>query len=176
MKKHLVTIAVWVGLLAGAPAWAVHVTPETLLIQACGFMKPGKAPKNEDIPRTLPPELYALMKPGTKLDKVWLGPDYDKSKGVKVAAQFESAADAPEGVASAASLQQLLAGSASDDSPYTLFVTVVKVTHNAKGYGLWIEGTVMDGGGKVLAAFTHADKDKAGELAPVASAITSDLL
>lgn len=113
----------------------------------------------EDV-KTLPPATYQQMKHGKKLDKIWLGTDYDKTKGFKIGA-VEYKAENRNGTV-LEYMPKALATLAKTDSPFTLQVAIIKVTTKTfTGFGnkmgkVTLEGKIVDPTGKVVAAFVAA--------------------
>ena len=142
-----------------------------------------------DDPKTLPPEMYETMKGGGKLDKAFVDPSYDKTKGFKLGSVDYKA----ETMNSAAfdALNKSMRMLAKSDSPFTLHVAITKVTTGHKLIKtrvrgrLTIEGRIVDANGKIIVAFTT--REAAGELGAdadnfqsatdkIATAISKDLL
>jgi hypothetical protein len=155
----------------------------TISITGSAFLKAADAVK------TLPPAIYQQMKHGKKLEKVWVGNDYDKTKGFKVNA-VEYKAEIRNG-AVMDYLPKALATLAKDDSPVTLQVVVTRVTTKAfTGFGnamgkVFVEGKISDATGKIIAAFTTSGSagnwgDAADDFQlacdKIASGIATDLL
>jgi hypothetical protein len=145
--------------------------------------------KAADAVKTLPPAIYQQMKHGKKLENVWVGNDYDKTKGFKVNA-VEYKAEIRNG-AVMDYLPKALATLAKDDSPVTLQVVVTRVTTKAfTGFGnamgkVFVEGKLSDATGKIIAAFTTSGSagnwgDAADDFQlacdKIASGIATDLL
>jgi hypothetical protein len=114
---------------------------------------PAVIKANDDV-KTLPPETYKQMKHGKKLEKVWVGPDYDNAKGFNVGS-VEYKAETRNGTVMDY-LPKALATLAKTNSPATLQVTVTKVTTksftgfgNAMGH-VTVEGKIVGAKGKVL--------------------------
>lgn len=120
-----------------------------------------------DDPKTLPPAAYEQMKSGKKLDKVWLDPAFDKTKGFKVGPVLYKAENRNGEVLEY--LGKALATLGNPDSPYTLKVAVVKVTTKTfTGFGsvmgyVMVEGRIVDGEDKVVGTFIA--KERAGGFA-----------
>jgi hypothetical protein len=155
----------------------------TISITGSAFLKAADAVK------TLPPAIYQQMKHGKKLENVWVGNDYDKTKGFKVNA-VEYKAEIRNG-AVMDYLPKALATLAKDDSPVTLQVVVTRVTTKAfTGFGnamgkVFVEGKISDATGKIIAAFTTSGSagnwgDAADDFQlacdKIASGIATDLL
>jgi hypothetical protein len=143
----------------------------------------------DDAVKTLPPTIYQQMKHGKKLDKVWVGTDYDKTKGFKIGT-IEYKAENRNGTVTDY-MPKALATLAKSDSPVTLQMTITKVTTksftgfgNAMGH-VTVEGKIVDATGKIIAAFTtsgsagswgSANDDYQAACDKIASAIAVDLL
>jgi len=136
--------------------------------------------------KSLPPAMYDSMKSGKKLDKVFVDPAYDRTKGFKLGtvdfrAEFRS-------TKLIENLPKALGSIQKGSSDCTLNVTVVKAApqkmafpmgvHKAK---LTVEGQVVDRNGKVLVAFVADEKcptndfEFAGGCDLIAAAILADL-
>ena len=142
-----------------------------------------------DDPKTLPSNVYDQLKSGKKLDKVWLTPAFDKSKGFKVAAiEYKAEYRSSEVMDS---LPKALKTLEKADSSLTLQIAIIKVsTKTFTGFGnvmgaITVEGRILDAEGKVVAAFRT--KEKAGSFGSgkddytvaadkIATAIAADLL
>jgi hypothetical protein len=158
------------------------------LLMALAVALPVVPARAGDEAKTLTPEVCKLMKSGKKLDSVWLGPDYDKSKGFKVA-DLEYLAEERNGQV-IEYLPAQLKTIAKADSPYTLTVTVVDVgSRTATGLfyikgKITVEGRVTDSQGKVVAAFKTREKmpenlagtDAKAGVDKIMTAIVKDLL
>ena len=113
----------------------------------------------DDAQETLPPEVYALMKSGSKLGKVWVGPGFDGAKGItigrmtvdpSVSSGFSNAIDY---------FPYALRRLATTDSPNILSIVLVEmstVDRGSTGYysvTVGVEGRIVDKDGKLVAAF-----------------------
>jgi hypothetical protein len=139
-----------------------------------------------DAIKTFPPAMYDAMKGGKKLDKVFIDPAYDRSKGFKMGAIDYHADFRSSQVIE--SLPKALGAIAKGDGEYTLKIAVVKVTtFSAGGWvkgKLGVEGQIVDKEGRVLVAFATTVSSAGGingddyMLASdkIASAIYKDLL
>ena len=123
-----------------------------------GAMFIGCTVKADDAVKTLPPAIYQQMKHGKQLEKVWVGTDYDKTKGFKVSA-VEYKAEIRNGTVMDY-MPKALATLEKSDSPVTLQVIITKVTTKSfTGFGnamgkVFVEGKISDATGKIMAAFT----------------------
>ena len=111
--------------------------------------------------RTLPPEIYAQMKKGIKLDQVWINPKYDTATGFNLG-KVSTLADGIY-ANTVDYLKFTLEHLVVPGSPNILNVTVTQmdwVDHGAAGYfaaSATVEGEVLDPGGNLMLAFsTHA--------------------
>jgi len=140
--------------------------------------------KAEDAVRTFPPAVYQQMKHGKQLDKVWVGTDYDKTKGFKVGA-VEYRAEKRNGTVMDY-MPKTLAPLAKGDSPVTLQVIITKVsTKSFTGFGnamgkVFVEGKIIDATGKIIAAFTTSGSagnwgDAADDFQSACDKITSEI-
>lgn len=137
--------------------------------------------------KTLPPAMYSQMKSGKKLDKVWIAPTFDKSKGVAMGEFKWSAEDRNSTIMEFLPAQ--LKTITKEGSPYKINVTVVRAS-NFKNVVvryiramLGVEGTIVNSDNKVIAAFKtevsfseYANVDAKGGVDKVISAILKDLL
>jgi hypothetical protein len=123
----------------------------------------------DDAQQTLPPEVYAQMKSGSKLGKVWVGPEFDGSKGIaigtmtvdpSVVSGFSNAIDY---------FPYALRRLAFPDSPNVLSVVLVEmstVDRGAAGYysaTVGVEGQIVDRNGKLVAAFRTREEARGQE-------------
>jgi len=145
-----------------------------------------------DDPKTLAPNVYDQLKSGKKLDKVWISPDYVRSKGFKVEPNVDYKAE-NRSTQVMEMLPKALGSLARTDSQFTLKVAVVRVTTRTfTGFGyisgtLRVEGRIVDADGKVVAAFVTKESGSSGTLGndtdnympacdKIASAIAKDLM
>jgi hypothetical protein len=107
--------------------------------------------------QTLPPAIYAQMKTGKQLGKVWFSNNYDVSKGFTIGTVTSQA----EGffANSIDYFPYALKRLAFNDSPYALSLTVIEfstVDHASSGIyaaTIGVEGTVKDQAGELMMAF-----------------------
>lgn len=143
-----------------------------------------------DDPRTLPPAMYEAMKSGKKLDKVFVDPAYGKLAGFKVGdIEYRAENLKPEVLEG---MKKALGMLGKEQAPYTLKVTIVKVTNSTFiGLGnvmgkVTVEGQIVDSEGKVVVAFVTRETAELGGFGggtnyqaacnKIASAIAKDLL
>lgn len=150
----------------------------------------GFSLKAGDDPKTLPPAMYEVLKSGKKLDKVFVDPAYGKLAGFKVGDVEYRAEDLKPEVLEG--MKKALAMLGKSQSPYTLKLTVVKVTNTTfVGLGnvmgkVTVEGQIVDADGKVVVAFVTRESAELGGFGggtnyqaacnKIASAIAKDLL
>lgn len=143
-----------------------------------------------DDPKTLPAPIYDQLKSGRKLDKSYLTPDYDKTKGFKIG-KVDYKAEYRSGDI-ITYLPKALSTLAKDDSPFTLNIAVVHVSTKTNALvgtimgAVTIEGQIVDNNGKVVVAFRTKEKsasagfggrdDYSVAIDKIASAIAADLL
>lgn len=112
--------------------------------------------------KTLPAAMYDTMKSGKKLDKVFVDPSYDKSKGFKLG-EVEFRAESLNSTV-IDGMKKSMAMITKREAPYTLHVVVVKVTTKTfTGFGnlmgkVFIEGRIVDENGKLVAAFLASER------------------
>lgn len=105
--------------------------------------------------KTLTPEMYGQMKAGQKLEKVWVSPTFDKTKGFKAGDVIWKVEERNPEVRTL--LTDGLKDLAKATSPYTMNLTVVNFSTGARGK-VAVEGVVVDAEGKIFAAFSMATK------------------
>ena len=105
--------------------------------------------------KTLSPEIYSQMKRGETLDRVWLGPTFDKAKGFKAGELSWKAEERNHEVQTL--LTDGLKDISKDTGAYVLNITVVDFSRGARGR-FTVEGVLVDSKGDVVAAFSHSAK------------------
>lgn len=122
----------------------------------------GLCPLQAQEVRTLPSAAYTLMKSGSKLDRVWISPDFDVAKGFSVGKVDTLAGGMYANTVDyfPYALQHL----AFQTSPYSLSLTVVElstVERSSAGYyaaTMAVEGSVVDASGKLMMAFATREE------------------
>jgi hypothetical protein len=149
----------------------------------------GRSLMAADDPRTLPPEMYQAMWSGSGLEKVFVDPAYDRTKGFKLGSVEYRAETKISAVFDA--LNKSMKMLTRNDSPFTLNLAVTRITPGYKLIRtrvrgrLTVEGVIVDGKGKILAAFIT--KEPTGKIGSdlddyqfacdaIATAISKDLL
>lgn len=139
--------------------------------------------------KTLPAELYATMKEGKKLEKVFVDPSFDKSKGFKLGDIEYRAENLNSSLMD--TLKKSMGMIVRGQSPYTLHLAIVEVTTRTyTGFGyVWgkvvVEGRIVDETGKLVVAFIASERGKGAGLSgtddysvatdKIAQAIAKDL-
>lgn len=106
---------------------------------------------------TMPPDVAKLLKPGKRLDRVWIGSGYDKSQGFRFSELLYQANErVPELVSSFPAAVKTIA---KTTSPYWLVVAVTDVDKGKAAAGkqptgkVSVQGWITDKSGEVVAAF-----------------------
>jgi len=126
----------------------------SLILLSAGFL-----PALAGEVRTLPPNVYTLMKTGKHLGKVWISPSWKGAEGFAVG-KVQLAAEVDSDYADVLDyLPYRLRTISTPDSPNTLNVTVVELTYmdrSTEGHfsaAMGVEGEIVDKAGNLLVAF-----------------------
>ncbi|MCH7664708.1 MAG: hypothetical protein IH936_02095 [Acidobacteria bacterium] len=126
-----------------------YIAVPVALVLMCGLALAGEAVKS------LSPEIYAQLKKGQKIQKVWIGPKFDKTKGFRAGDVSWTAEKRNQEVRTL--LTDGVKDIATETGPYTLNLTVVNFSTGARGK-VAVEGMLVDTDGEVVAAFSHSAK------------------
>lgn len=117
-------------------------------------------PQSEVVEPLISPAVRAEMKKGKSLGKIWIGPDYDRSRGFSLGEVRYRTNDRNDGIDKY--LPDALAAISEKDAPCMLQLHIVDlaVRVNSKGVSnarLGVEGRLLAKDGAVLAAFTSQE-------------------
>lgn len=154
-----------------------------VLVLAAAVLAPLQA---SDEVKTLPQAVYSQMKSGKKLDKVWVGPGYDKAKGFQFG-ELNYRAETRNGSV-IEYFPTAFKGVAKDQAPYKLVLAVTGFSEKTyavityKDGWVEVEGQLQDSEGKAVAAFKTKQTYPASSNDPkkavdgIVSAIIKDLM
>jgi hypothetical protein len=135
------------------------------MILGLALLSAGLWPALAEEVRTLSPNLYAQMKSGKHLGKVWISPAWQGGQGFTVGRVDLSPEIDSEYANVVEYLPYRLRMISTPDSPNTLSVTVTEISFIDRGSAgffsaaMGVEGQIVDKEGKVLVAFRTREYD-----------------